>query len=119
MPFPESPDLPPLRQVQPSTDVSERSPTFVVPKPDMDILKAHARRTDRNLLAAEKVTLQELREKYSKQRPRRLPDLSTGSGFQVESKERQVRVVRGGDRESERARGRSQLRWISRMGSSW
>jgi hypothetical protein len=85
IPFPAPHKLPVLRSVQSSTDLSTLSPTFIVPKPDMDIIRAQARRSDRNLMKAGQVTLQELCDKYHRQRTRKPPGLPPGTGYQVKS----------------------------------
>jgi hypothetical protein len=84
LPFPAPSALPTLRQVQSSTGVATLSPTFTVPKPDMDTLRALARRSDRGLLKTGQVTFQQLCNKYRGQRTRKLPGLPTGTGYQVE-----------------------------------
>jgi hypothetical protein len=75
LPFPAPTALPTLRQVQSSTGIATLSPTLILPKPDSDILRAMARKKDRSLLSTEQVTLQQLCNKYRKQRPRKLTGL--------------------------------------------
>lgn len=79
IPFPDPSKLPMLRSVQSSTDVATLSPAFIVPKPNMDVIRAQARRTDRNLMKAGQVTLQELCDKYHKQRTRKPHGLPPGT----------------------------------------
>jgi hypothetical protein len=87
LPFPAPTALPTTLQVQSSTAIATLAPTFLVPKPDMDVIRALARRSDRRLLDTEQVTLQQLCDKYHKQRTRKMAGLPAGTGYQVEGKE--------------------------------